>query len=46
MVCNIFYTHRTNGKCAGVCACDHTHQMENTVTYSFFELGLTPCKAQ
>ena len=29
--CPIFYTHQTSGACAGVCACDHTHQMEKTV---------------
>ena len=26
----IFYTHQTIGACAGVCACDRTHQMEKT----------------
>ena len=26
----IFYMHQTSGACAGVCACDHTHQMEKT----------------
>ena len=26
----IFYTHQTSGTCAGVCACDRTHQMEKT----------------
>ena len=29
--CPIFYTHETSGACAGVCACDHTHQTEKTV---------------
>ena len=24
----IFYTHQTSGACAGVCACDLTHQMD------------------
>ena len=27
----IFYTHQTRGACAGVCACDRTHQMEKAV---------------
>ena len=26
----IFYTHQTGGVCAGVCACNPTHQMEKT----------------
>ena len=26
----IFYTHQTSGACAGVCACNRTHQMERT----------------
>ena len=30
MACAIFYTHQTSGACAGVCACDRTHQMEKT----------------
>ena len=29
-----FYTHQTNGKHAGMCACDHMHQMEKTDTSS------------
>ena len=30
MACAIFYTHQTSGTCAGVCACDRTHQMKKT----------------
>ena len=26
----IFYTYQTSGACAGVCACNLTHQMEKT----------------
>ena len=26
-----FYMHQTSGACAGMCACDCTHQMEKTV---------------
>ena len=26
----IFYTHQTSGVCAGMCACDRTHQIEKT----------------
>ena len=26
-----FYTHQTSGECAGMCACDRTHQMDKTV---------------
>ena len=27
----IIYTHQTSSACAGVCACNYTHQMEETV---------------
>ena len=30
MVHGIFYMHQAIGMCAGVCACDCTHQMEKT----------------
>ena len=30
----IFYTRQTRGACAGVCACDRTHQMEKTAITS------------
>ena len=30
MVHAIFYTHQASGACAGMCACDRTHQMEKT----------------
>ena len=26
----IFYLDQTSGECAGVCACDRTHQMDKT----------------
>ena len=28
-----FYTHQTSGTCAGVCACNRTHQMNKTEIY-------------
>ena len=28
MAVAIFYTHQTSGTCAGMCMCDHTHQMD------------------
>ena len=28
--CAIFYLNQTSGACAGVCACNHMHQMEKT----------------
>ena len=34
MACAIFYMHQTRGACAGVCACDRTHQMEKTTITS------------
>ena len=30
-----FYTHQTIGACAGVCACDGTHQMNKTDIFVF-----------
>ena len=29
-MCAIFYMHQTSGACAGMCTCDHMHQMEKT----------------
>ena len=34
----IFYMHQTSGACAGVCTCDHTHQMDKTGFTSFISL--------
>ena len=34
----IFYMHQTSGACAGVCTCDHTHQMDKTGFTSFVYL--------
>ena len=30
MVHATFYTHQTSGACAGMCACNHSHQMGKT----------------
>ena len=27
----VSYMHQTSGACAGLCACDRTHEMEETV---------------
>ena len=35
MACAIFYTHQTSGECAGVCECDHAHQMEKAGLMQF-----------
>ena len=39
--CMLFFTymHQISGECAGVCACDHMHQMENTDDHIHFELN-------
>ena len=45
----IFYTHKTSGACAGVCACDRTHQMKKTVFHRdmpVFPLILTETLAE
>ena len=44
MVAAIFYTHQTTGACAGVCACDRTHQMEKTgLTFLTVVLSFVSC---
>ena len=30
VTCAIFYMNQTGGTCAGVCTCNHRHQMEKT----------------
>ena len=37
----IFYTYQNSGMCAGMCMCDHMHQMEKTVILTNYQLILT-----
>ena len=37
MACAIFYMYQTSGACAGVCACNCTHEMEKAAHCAYLK---------